>query len=43
MVNDDLGRMWVGTDGGMMLYDHEQDIFLDNNNIDSISIHFLSK
>ena len=38
IVNDDLGRMWVGTDDGIGRYDDERDLFLwnaDFNNIPS--------
>jgi len=40
MTDDDLGRMWVGTDNGLNLYDSKKDIFLNNNdeiNLPSIS------
>ncbi len=40
MAEDDQGRMWVGTDGGLNLYDREKDIFLRNNdwvNLPSVS------
>jgi signal transduction histidine kinase/streptogramin lyase len=40
IAEDDLGRIWVGTDGGLNLYDREKDIFLRNNdwiNLPSIS------
>ena len=30
MTEDDLGRMWVGTDGGICFFDHEKDIFYRN-------------
>jgi signal transduction histidine kinase/ligand-binding sensor domain-containing protein len=32
IIEDDLGRMWVGTDGGLNLYDHTNDYFLQNSN-----------
>jgi signal transduction histidine kinase/ligand-binding sensor domain-containing protein len=32
MTEDDWGRMWVGTDGGINLYDHQKDLFYRNNN-----------
>lgn len=31
--NDDLGRLWVGTDDGINLYDHDKDNFSRNNDI----------
>ena len=30
MTEDDLGRMWVGTDEGICFFDHEKDIFYRN-------------
>ncbi|MGB5498679.1 MAG: two-component regulator propeller domain-containing protein, partial [Maribacter sp.] len=33
ITEDDLGRMWVGTDGGLNLYNQSQDNFLRNNNL----------
>ena len=32
ITEDDLGRMWVGTDGGLNRYDHQKDIFYRNTN-----------
>lgn len=32
ITDDDLGRMWVGTDGGLNLYDHKRDVFYRNTN-----------
>ena len=33
LIEDDLKRIWVMTDGGVNLYDHEKDIFYRNTNI----------
>ena len=44
MAEDDLGRTWVGTDGGLSLYDHEKDIFYRNNDdLNLPSVHAYSK
>jgi len=44
MVEDDLNRMWVGTDGGLNLYDSENDKFRRNNDeINLPSIHVYNK
>ena len=44
MSEDDLGRIWVGTDGGLSLYDHEKDIFYRNNDdLNLPSVHASSK
>jgi len=32
MTEDDMGRMWVGTDGGICLYDDKRDLFYRNSN-----------
>ena len=31
LMEDDLGRIWIGTDGGLSLYDHKTDIIYRNN------------
>ncbi|WP_445381553.1 ATP-binding protein [Robiginitalea sp. IMCC43444] len=36
MGEDDLGRLWVGTDGGLNLYDREKNHFLRNDNLVSL-------
>ena len=44
MVEDDLSRMWIGTDGGLSLYDHEKDIFYRNkDNMNLSSVHAYHK
>ncbi len=32
ITKDDLGRMWVGTDGGLNRYDYQKDLFYRNTN-----------
>lgn len=34
ITEDDLGRMWVGTDGGLNRYDYQKNIFYRNTNLD---------
>ncbi|MGB5371430.1 MAG: two-component regulator propeller domain-containing protein, partial [Flavobacteriaceae bacterium] len=36
ITEDDLGRIWVGTDGGLNLYDDAQDNFLRNKDLISL-------
>ncbi len=44
MAEDDRGRMWVGTDGGISLYDHKKDIFYRNtDDLNLPSVHAASK
>ena len=44
MAEDDMSRVWVGTDGGLSLYDHEKDIFYRNNDdLNLPSVHAYSK
>ena len=31
IMEDDLGRMWVSTDGGVCLFDRASDVFLRSN------------
>ncbi|MGA9239714.1 two-component regulator propeller domain-containing protein, partial [Robiginitalea sp.] len=40
ITEDDLGRMWVGTDGGLNLYDRENDTF--HRNLDLLSLPSIS-
>jgi|GEM_PF-231720 len=43
ITDDDLGRMWVGTDGGLNLYDHEGDVFHRNTNYNIPSTNSYAK
>jgi signal transduction histidine kinase/ligand-binding sensor domain-containing protein len=44
LAEDDLGRMWVGADGGLSLYDHEKDIFYRNSDdLNLPSVHAVAK
>ncbi len=43
ITEDDLGRMWVGTDGGLNLYDHEGDVFYRNTNYNIPSTNSYAK
>ena len=43
ITDDDLGRMWVGTDGGLNRYDHERDVFYRNTNSNMPSINSYAK
>ncbi|NNF36664.1 MAG: hypothetical protein HKN68_21360 [Saprospiraceae bacterium] len=43
ITEDDLGRVWVGTDEGINLYDHEKDVFYKNTdryNLPSLSSNY---
>ncbi|WKK66642.1 sensor histidine kinase [Lutimonas zeaxanthinifaciens] len=42
IYEDDMSRMWVGTDGGLCLYDRESDVFFRNNrefDLPSVQLH----
>ncbi len=44
LTEDDLDRIWVGTDGGLSLYDHEKDIFYRNSDhLNLPSVHSAAK
>ncbi|MDC6390715.1 ATP-binding protein [Maribacter sp. PR1] len=43
ITEDDLGRMWVGTDGGLNRYDHQKDIFYRNTNFNIPSTNSYAK
>ncbi len=43
ITDDDLGRMWVGTDGGLNRYDHERDVFYHNTSSNMPAINSYAK